>query len=299
MGYCDLQVNGYAGVDFNQDDMTPEQLHACCLRLADDGVDHILATIITDHADAMMRRLSNLARLRSQDALAGQIISGIHVEGPFLSPLTGYRGAHPLDAIRPAEPDLMRRMYDCCDGLLRLVTLAPEQDDSCQTIRWLKSKNVHVSGGHSDASFEQLRHAADAGLAIWTHLGNGCPMQMHRHDNIIQRVLSLADQIRPCFIADGVHVPLFALRNYIRTAGVQRIIIVTDAMAAAGLGPGRHKLGRWEVDVGHDLAAWAPDRSHLLGSANTMRNSVRNLQDMGLSDYDITMMTQQNPLSLL
>lgn len=297
--FVDLQVNGYAGVDFNQDDLTAEQLHACCQRLRADGVRAILATVITDRLEAMAHRLSNLARLRAQDPVAREMIAGIHIEGPFLSAQPGYRGAHPADAIMPASLDAMKKLAEACGGLLRLVTLAPEQDASCAVIRWLAGSKVLVAGGHSDASLEQLRAASDAGLSLWTHLGNGCPMQMHRHDNIVQRVLSLADRIRPCFIADGVHIPLFALGNYLRQAGTSRSIVVTDAMAAAGLGPGRHKLGRWEVDVGADLAAWAPDRSHLVGSANTMANSVKNLRLLGFTEQQIGQMTYESPRAVL
>jgi N-acetylglucosamine-6-phosphate deacetylase len=95
----------------------------------------------------------------------------------------------------------------------------------------------------------------------------------------VQRMLSLAHHVWLTFIADGVHVPYFALVNYLRAAGMNRCIVVSDAMAAAGLGPGRYRLGRWDLVVGEDLAAWAPDRSHLVGSAMTMRESARRLRD--------------------
>jgi N-acetylglucosamine-6-phosphate deacetylase len=121
-------------------------------------------------------------------------------------------------------------------------------------------------------------------------------MQIHRHDNIIQRVLSFSDRLTISFIADGVHVPFFALKNYIRCAGTDRVVITTDAMAAAGLGPGSYRLGSLCVEVGEDLAAWAPDRSHLMGSAITMPRVVQNLREfVGLSDSQIQQVVFDNP----
>ncbi len=129
-----------------------------------------------------------------------------------------------------------------------------------------------------------------------THVGNGCPMQVHRHDNIIQRMLSLSSRLWLCFIADGVHVPFVALGNYLRLAGPDRCIIVTDAIAAAGLGPGRYRLGRWDLRIGEDMVARSPDGSHFVGSAVTMRQSAANLHDaLGLSDDVIRQLTRENP----
>jgi N-acetylglucosamine-6-phosphate deacetylase len=296
----DLQVNGYGGIDFNQDSLSAEDLHQACARLASDGIESILATVITDKIDVMARRLKNLAKLREQDPQARQIIAGFHIEGPFLNPEPGYRGAHPAEVMQPADVDEMRRLLEAAQGLTRLVTLAPEMDDGFKVTRMLASQNITISAGHCNPSLDQLRAAIDAGLGMFTHLGNGCPMQLPRHDNIIQRALSLADKLWLCFIADGVHVPFFTLKNYLKCAGINRCLIVSDAMAAAGLGPGQYKLSRWEVTVGSDLAAWAPDRSHLVGSAITLRQSFANLvEHVGLSQADATRLTTTNPQQAL
>jgi N-acetylglucosamine-6-phosphate deacetylase len=296
----DLQVNGYGGIDFNQDSLDAEELHRACTRLAADGVTAILATVITDKIEVMARRLNNLARLREQDAQARQIIAGFHIEGPFLSAEPGYCGAHPAEVIHPANVDEMRRLLEAAQGLTRLVTLAPEMDNGFKVTRMLTSQSIAVSAGHCNPTLDQLRAAIDAGLSMFTHLGNGCPMQLPRHDNIIQRALSLADKLWLCFIADGVHVPFLALRNYLKCAGVNRCLIVSDAMSAAGLGPGQYKLSRWEVTVGSDLAAWSPDRSHLVGSAITLRQSFANLvEHVGLSQADAIRLTTTNPQQAL
>jgi N-acetylglucosamine-6-phosphate deacetylase len=294
--YFDLQVNGYAGVDFNQDGLDAESLHRACERIEADGVAGFLATIITDDLDAMCARLSILGSLRDADSLARRLIAGVHIEGPFLNEADGYRGAHPRDAIRSADVESMARLLDAANGLTRIVTLAPERDPGCAVTRLLASQGIVVSAGHTDATLDQLQQAIDAGLSMFTHVGNGCPMQMHRHDNIIQRALSLADRLWLCFIADGAHIPFAALGNYLKLANEDRTVIVTDAIAPAGLGPGRYRFGRWELVIGEDMVARAPDRSHLIGSGITMKQNAENLrQALGLSEAVVRKLTLENP----
>ncbi len=187
MAYVDLQVNGYGGIDFNQDDLSAEQLHEACVKLRGDGVERILATIITESLPRMRGRLQRLADLRDRDPLVAEVVAGLHIEGPFISPVDGYRGAHPLDAVMPAEVDAMQSLLDAGRGQVRLVTLAPEYDAGLRTTSHLAERGVLVAAGHTDAPLDVLRAAADAGLSLFTHLGNGCPGTMARHDNIVQR----------------------------------------------------------------------------------------------------------------
>lgn len=296
-GYVDLQVNGYGGVDFNADGLAAEQLNTACERLKQDGVASILATIITDDLEAMAGRIRAIVELRERDKLAKDVIAGIHIEGPFINETTGYRGAHPLDAVQPARREAMKELIDAGGGLVKLVTLAPERDEKLTVTSMLVKQGVIVSAGHCDATLDQLRAAADAGLRMFTHVGNGCPMHgMHRHDNIIQRALHLSDRIWMCFIADGVHVPFVALKNYLRCATLDRCIVVTDAIAPAGLGPGHYTLGRWDLLIGEDMVARAPDGSHFVGSAISMPESERRLRDqLGLSQAECDQMTRSNP----
>ena len=295
-GALDLQVNGYGGVDFNSDALTFEQLHFACEKMAADGVGGFLATIITDDLPAMCRRLFTLVRLRNADPLAAQMIPGFHIEGPFINETPGYRGAHPAQHIIPASADAMKRLLDASHGLARLVTLAPERDPDLRVTRLLKARGVTISAGHTNASLDELNAAIDAGLSMFTHLGNGCPMLLPRHDNIIQRALSLSDQLWLTFIADGAHVPWPALGNYLRAATLDRCVIVTDAISAAGLGPGRYTLGSWDLLIGEDRVARAPDGSHLVGSAGTMPLSRENLgQHLQLTTSELYRLTVLNP----
>jgi N-acetylglucosamine-6-phosphate deacetylase len=250
MRFFDLQVNGYGGVDFNQDDLRAEELRGACERLVADGVEGILATIITESLDKMRARLRRLVELRPQDSLIKQVIAGLHIEGPFINETDGYRGAHPLDAVRPANVEEILRLLDAAGGLARIVTLAPERDPGFAVTRRLVGEGVAVSAGHCNPSVDELKAGIDAGLSMFTHLGNGCPMQMHRHDNIVQRVLSVSDRLWVTFIADGAHIPLFALKNYLDVVGLDRAIVVTDAIAPAGLGPGDYTISRWRLRIG-------------------------------------------------
>lgn len=294
-GTFDVQVNGYGGVDFNQDDLTAGAMQVACDAMRADGVTGFLPTIITEQPDQMVARVRRIAELCDEHDDFDGLVAGIHVEGPFLSPDDGYRGAHPADAIQAADPGLAARLLDAANGRLSLFTLAPEQDENSSVTKYLASRGVVVSAGHTNASLDQLKAATDAGLSMFTHLGNGCPGTMDRHDNIVQRALSLRDRLWLCFIADAVHIPIFALRNYLDLAE-DRAIITTDAMAAAGLGPGRYQISRWDLVVGEDLAARSHDGSHLVGSAMSMPQAAANLQiGVGLTPDQIQNLTVHNP----
>lgn len=295
-GYLDLQLNGYDGVDFNADTLDPDEVARVCARLIDEGTSGVLATVITAEIDVMCRRLQNICKVCRENQDVAKVIWGLHIEGPFLNEQPGYIGAHPPDAARPAEPDSMQRLMDAGEGLTRIVTLAPERDEQFRVTRMLADQGVCVSAGHCNPSLDQLQAAIDAGLQMFTHLGNGCPMDLNRNDNVIQRVLSLSDQLWIGLIADGVHVPMFALGNYLAITGMQRAFVVTDAIEAAGRGPGRFRVGQRSVVVDENLATWAEDRSHLVGSALTMPAMVERLRDrLNLNEAEISRLTKINP----
>jgi len=299
-GYVDLQVNGYAGVDFNTDDVSTFDLANVCNALHHDGVSAILATLITDDVARLCDRINAISGARDADPKVARIIQGIHLEGPFLNPTPGFIGAHPIAHAQPANLDAMKRLFDVSKGLLRIVTLAPECDPGFTVTRWLADQGIVVSAGHCDPSRDQLSAAIDAGLTMFTHLGNACPLQQHRHENIIQRALSLADRLMIGFIADGIHVPFFALKNYMAVVGIERSFVVTDAISAAGQGPGEYQFQDQKVIVDEQLATWCEDRSHLVGSAITMPRVADNLgKYLGLTAEKVKQLTCDNPTSVL
>jgi N-acetylglucosamine-6-phosphate deacetylase len=179
---------------------------------------------------------------------------------------------------------------------VRLVTLAPECDAGLATTSFLARHGVTVSAGHCDPSLDELRAAIDAGLSMVTHLGNGCPLLLHRHDNILQRVLA-ADRLRwVMLIPDAVHLPPTLVRTIIRAVGIDRVIAVTDATAAGGMGAGRFSLAGHEVVVDAEGAAWAPGRSHLVGSTAGMDDVRRVLAALpGFAAEDVERLTATNP----
>lgn len=299
-GYVDLQVNGFAGVDFNADDLADEELHKACLRLREDGAKGFLPTVITSDLEGMAKRLARLAEFKLSDPLGSEMILGVHIEGPFISNTPGYVGAHPPDSVRPANLDELKLLLGAADGLTRIVTLAPELDTDLQLTRHLSDLGITVSAGHCNPSLDQLRAAIDAGLSMFTHLGNACPAEVPKHENIIQRVLSLSDQLWISFIADGAHVPFTALGNYLRAAGPERCVVVSDAMSATGLGPGRYPVGDQSVYVGEDQIPRADVGSHLVGSATSISQMAAKLRrDLKLSESNINQLISANPSAIL
>lgn len=299
-GYFDLQFNGYRGVSFKRpDELTGEVLHRLCNDLYEAGYAGFLPTITTDSIERMVRCLRTLVSLREQDAPLRQMMPGLHIEGPFLNPGDGYRGAHRAEVMQPADPELMAQLLEAGGGLVRLVTLAPERDPGFATTRYLADEGIIVAAGHTDASRDELRGAIDAGLTMFTHLGNGCPMQMHRHDNIVQRALSLRKHLWLCFIADGAHIAWPALDNYLTLAG-HHAIVVSDASGLAGLPPGEYTYGNVTRVVGEDGVPRAKDGSHLAGAGITMDQAARNLREhLGLGDARIRQLTHESPMQAI
>lgn len=295
-GGFDIQVNGYAGADFCSRDLTLEQCRRACVELAADGFTGILATVITDTVDGISAKLARLAAFRDQDPEIARMIVGFHVEGPFLNRKPGCPGAHDPTKILPATVDDAKRILDAGAGLVRLVTLAPECDAGLATTSYLTGRGVTVSAGHCDPSLDQLAAAIDAGLSMVTHLGNGCARDLPRHDNFIQRALFLHERLWICYIPDGVHVPYFALANYLAISGIDRSIMVTDAIVVAKLPPGRYAYGEGEVDVDAEGVARRPGLRNLAGSTISMRRVRDNLaRHLGLNAAAIERLVSTNP----
>ncbi len=292
----DIQINGYAGVDFCAADLTGEAMHYACGRLLEDGVDSILATIITDDVGAMEAKIANLYRILDSDQLVSKVVAGFHIEGPFLSNLPGYIGAHPAKFAIDADVDTAKRLLDAGQGLVKLMTLAPERDPGFRTTEYLAGQGVIVSAGHCDSDLDQIIGCIDHGLTMVTHFGNACPVELPRHDNVMQRFLSQRDRLWFSFIPDGSHIPFFALKNYLDFVGIDRAIMVTDAISAATLGPGLHEISGMSVKVDELGIARRPGQSNLAGSTLTMSRIQENLAThLGLADDAIRKLIDENP----
>jgi N-acetylglucosamine-6-phosphate deacetylase len=262
----DLQINGYAGIDFQQDALPLSALVAATRRIAKAGCSRYLLTLISDDWVRLMARLRHLRSLRNMSAELRHSIVGWHIEGPFLSAEPGFCGAHePSVMIDPTEAHI-RELRALTEDDPVLLTVAPERRGALEAIRLAASLGIIISLGHTDASREQISQAIAAGARAFTHLGNGCPRVLDRHDNILWRVLEQPEVI-VSFIPDGIHVsaPFFRLAH--RLLPSSSIYYVSDAMAAAGARPGRYTMGRLEVEVGSDEVVRLPGKPNFAGSA--------------------------------
>lgn len=261
----DLQINGYAGVDFQRDEMTAEQLLLATRALRRDGCAHYLLTLITDEWPKLISRLKHIRTLRQQSAELRQAILGWHVEGPFLSEKPGFCGAHNPAVMLDPSADHIRALRAATEHEPVLLTLAPERPGALEAIRLATGLGMRVSLGHTDATADTLHQAIAAGATGFTHLANGCPRELDRHDNILWRALEQRT-LTVSFIPDGIHVspaPFRLLHKLVQGP----IYYTTDAMAAAGAPPGRYTIGSVHVEVGHDQIVRQPGRTNFAGSA--------------------------------
>jgi N-acetylglucosamine-6-phosphate deacetylase len=296
--YFDIQVNGAFGVDFNDSSLTFDQFQMSLSQLRGSGVEKLLPTIITDDVDVMCARIRKLVDFKNANTDVLQMVAGIHLEGPFLSPIDGFRGTHPREYIAKANVEDMKRLLEAGQGLVRLVTLAPEHDYGFETLRYLVSQNVRVFAGHTDASHHCLSEAIDQGLAGFTHLGNGCPLEVHRHDNIIQRVLALSDRLYISLIGDGVHLPVWLLESWLKRLPTNKVILTSDSMSAAGMPPGEYLIGGQPILVDADRRTRHRDHKYLAGSASTLQDIDRVVSRMHCSHSDKTLWFRDNATSL-
>ncbi|HEU5077610.1 MAG TPA: amidohydrolase family protein [Opitutaceae bacterium] len=282
-GLFDFQINGFGGVDFQRDDLTPEGLARAVTALRRHRVTRIFATLITDEIDRLCRRFERLESFCEQDTAARSMVVGYHLEGPWLSPELGYRGAHPPKPMRAPRIEDFERLQQAASGHIRLVTLAPEWPGSPEFISHLRSRNVHVSLGHTNATEAEIDAAVRAGARFCTHLGNGTPGVLPRHDNITQRLLARDDLIA-CLIPDGIHLPRFVLQNFFRAKRPGSVLFTTDAMAGAGAPPGTYTIGELEIAIGADGVARQPGQnSGFAGSTLTPDEGVRRVaKDLNL-----------------
>ena len=272
----DIQINGFAGVDLQQDHLSGGDLRRMVQGLAAQQTLRWFATLITDAVPRMEVRLAHLEALRAADSEAAAAVCGYHLEGPWLSPEPGYRGAHDPRWMEPPDVAVLDRLYQAAGGMIRLITMAPEWPGSADFIRHARNLGIDVSIGHSQADGREIGAAVEAGARFCTHLGNGVPAQLHRHDNIVQRLLA-RDELTAFFIPDGIHLPPEVLQNFFRAKPPGRALFTTDAMAAAGAPPGRYRLGALDLEVGTDRVVRLPGQPFFAGSALTPLEGLANL----------------------
>ena len=265
-GLVDLQVNGFGGIDFQRDNLTLDDLLSASRQLRAAGCARFLLTLITDEWPRLTARLRHLRALRSQSPELQRAIAGWHIEGPFLSSEPGFHGAHNPDWMLDPSPARMQELRAITGGDPLLLTLAPERAGAIDAIKLAVSLGIKISLGHTNATTAQLREAVAAGATGFTHLANGCPRELDRHDNIILRVLDTPG-ITISMIPDGIHVSPAMFRLIHRSRDFKAIYYTTDAMSAAGAPPGRYTLGALEAEVCEDQIVRQPGKTNFAGSA--------------------------------
>ena len=260
-GLVDLQINGYAGIEFNDPQLTIEKVRQVALSQDRFGVTAFLATCTTDALDILAKSFAAIARAVRELPEVAARIPGIHCEGPFLCPDDDPRGAHPKQHIRPPSWDEFRRLQDAAEGQIKLLTISPEYDSAPEVIRRAAASGVLVAIGHTKATTDQIKAAVDAGARMSTHLGNGAHPQIKRHPNYIWDQLA-EDRLVGSLIVDGHHLPPAVVQSMVRAKTPERIVLVSDITSMGGMPPGRYQTGLGELEVlpsGKLVPAGSPD----------------------------------------
>ncbi len=295
-GFVDLQVNGFAGADVNMEGPDPQAIIALTEKMISTGVTTFLPTIITASEQKIGAALRAVALARQTSRLVAACVPYVHVEGPHISSLDGYRGAHPIDQVRPPDLAEFARWQQASGGLVGMVTLSPHYEGSEEYIRTLSSQGVHVSIGHTHASASDIGRAVDAGARLSTHLGNGIAGTIARHPNPIWTQLS-EDRLTATLIADGHHIPGETIKAMVRAKGIGRSILVSDAVALAGMPAGIYDApigGRVELHSNGRLSLFGTE--FLAGAALPLKDGVARAASMiGIPLGDCVRMATENP----
>lgn len=295
-GFVDLQVNGYGGVDVNMEEPDPEAIISLTAKMIAVGVTTFLPTIITASERKITAALCAVKKARQISKLVAGCVPYVHVEGPHISPMEGFRGAHPAEHVRPPDLAEFARWQNASDGLVGMVTLSPHFEGSEEYISRLTALGVHISIGHTHASAKEIRHAVDTGARLSTHLGNGVPSMIPRHPNSIWTQMS-EDRLTATMIADGHHLPADTIKAMVRAKGIGRTILVSDTVALGGMPAGIYDQpigGRVELHSNGRLSLMGTE--YLAGAVLSLKDGIARVMAMaGISLGESIQMATANP----
>jgi N-acetylglucosamine-6-phosphate deacetylase len=298
-GLTDLQVNGYAGIDFNDAALTADGLDHALASMRRANVTTCLPTLITAGEADLAARLAALDAACADSRFAAEMVPGFHLEGPFLNPTPGYAGCHPPEAMILPDPALLDRLTRNLHRPVLLLTLAPERPGAIPLIAWARRRGMVVAMGHTAADHATVAEAARAGVTLSTHLGNALPQPQPKFLNPLMTQLA-EDALHASFIADGIHIPPDALKVLIRSKTPGRSILVTDATSAAATPPGLYRFAGMTIEHTKDGSVRVPGASTLAGSALCLDQAVRNLVAWSLADATTALaMASTHPNALL
>lgn len=266
-GFTDIHSHGGGGFSFG--DPNPENIATALATHRNHGTLTQVASLVTEPLERLHAQIKRLLPF-----VADKSIVGIHLEGPYLA--ESKCGAHNSKLLRAPNLDEIRELVDVSEGNIRMVTIAPELPNAIAAISLMRKLGITVAIGHSSATEEQAYRAIDAGATVATHMFNGMPAIDHREGTITNAVL-LHPDIYLELILDGVHVNRSAVELLLKV-GAERIILITDAMAAAGGIDGSYKIGELAVNVSAGVATLLSNGS-LAGSTLTMDVAYNRLID--------------------
>jgi N-acetylglucosamine-6-phosphate deacetylase len=298
-GFIDLQVNGYAGIDFNDPETSVKDILEAAEILENRGTVGFLPTVITNDRKTIEKCIATITTAIKKQKKGGNIL-GIHLEGPFISPEYGYRGAHPERSVIPPDIEWFQKLRKISEGHLRIVTIAPELKNAAEFIRTV-APEVIVSVGHSNCSFEVITEAVHAGLTMATHIGNGCRQMIDRHNNPIINILG-CPEISLSFIADGFHLPEAFIRMIVECRPLDKLIVVSDSVIHAGMAPGEYENANGiEVVLRKDgRLCLAADPEVMAGSSFNMLQCMNHLASLDILDeVSLWQIGFYNPLKML
>jgi len=267
-GLVDLQINGYQGMDFNTLPIADGTLESCTRSLWVQGVCAFMPTVITNGGRAIEEAMSAIAKACLNDPQTNRAVIGIHLEGPFISPEDGPRGAHDRRYVQKPDWELFQRWQEAANGKIKIITLSPEWPDSARFIEKCTASGVIVSIGHTSATTAQIRNAVAAGATMSTHLGNGAHLTLPRHPNYLWDQLA-EDRLWACIIADGFHLPESVLR-VIRKVKGERTLLVSDAVQLAG-----KPAGAYDLHIGGKVVLTPEGRLHLADNPGLLAGSAQ------------------------
>jgi N-acetylglucosamine-6-phosphate deacetylase len=282
-GFIDLQVNGYAGIDFHDPETTVDDILQVAEILAAKGTAGFLPTVITTDRETIEKCITTITKALQKQGEGGNIL-GIHLEGPFISHEYGYRGAHPKHAVIPPDIEWFQRLQKISAGHLRIITIAPEYKNAAEFIRTIVPE-VIVSIGHSNCSFDKITEAVHAGLTMATHIGNGCVQTIDRHNNPIVNILGCSE-ITLSFIPDGFHLPEAFIRMIVNCRPIDKLIVVSDSVMHAGMQPGEYENASGiKINLGNDgKLCLAADPEVMAGSSYTILQCMNYLASLDILD---------------
>ena len=296
----DLQVNGYGGVDFNIADLTVEAVKTATEKLIADGTVGYLPTMCTHDPELLIGAVRTIQAARKKYAVCEKTILGYFFEGPFISDKPGAVGAHAPEWVQKPSLELFGRFQDAAEGMIRMVNVAAEVEGMPEFVRALTESGVTVTLGHQLAkSPKDIEACIEAGAKAFTHLGNGLPNDINRHENIINTAL-VEDRASVMFIPDGHHLPDTMLKLYSRAVPLERLVAVSDAQYPTGMPPGVYSVGGLDAVLEANGKLWYPPRKCLVGATTPLKKCMEVFQRAtGLTERECRVIAHDNPLELI